>query len=1136
MKNPLKLLQCRAIKIVLTMKVFLLICVLNVAAAVHSMAQVNITINLEEANIESALSQIERETNLFFFYKSEELSRLGRITHNFKNEPISQVLDRLLLKSGLTYKIIDEYIAILPENIGNKDAQQIKTISGIVKDSSGEPMPGVSVVIKSRPNVGVLTDSDGRFTINAEIGEILQFSFIGMKNIEVLLRSAEILNVEMEEEIIGLDDVIVVAYGTIKRESYTGSASVVSAEKINERPLSSFSEALQYNSTGLIVNTSGMPGAMPTIRVRGVGSMNASNDPLYVIDGIPSDMSEISQLSNITSDPMTSLNPNDIESITVLKDAAAASLYGSRAANGVIIITTKQGKEGKTKFELDAIHGISELSYFPDVCNKDEYVNIWVTSELHSIMRAKAISDGVDPYQHILESYNDPVLYETYLATARSRFNNAFKIEGNQYDFWGDGYNMYPDTDWRNEVSKIGKTDKINFSASGGYRRLTYFASGEYYDIQSPIKGASLRRYSGRSNLTTKVNDLFWFGVNINLSYTDQSGPQTGAMYANPVRTAAYLPPVIPVYNSDGSFNASFPYNVLSSYNPVAIIDAADFETITHRQISSAWAQFNITDDLFFKTTFGYDVRQIDEGRWYPPGIASGKATNGGKFEYFSNRRRVTSSNIINYAKSFGSKNNINLLGGYEIEHTHTKYFGGEAANYQTSFTPELTAGSVIQALSGSKTDDALMSFIGKAEYNFDHRFYAAFSYRRDGSSRFSRESRWGNFYSVSTAWRVSKEKFLEDLKWISDAKIRFSYGVNGTLPNGLYDYIGNYVFGQDYNGLSGASVTNVENLNLSWERSKNTNFGIDLGLWDGRIFLIADYFDRFSDGLLLDRELSRVSGYTTATVNLGSMRNRGFEFTLNSTPIETRSFSWDISFNLSTLLNTIENLPTDNVTAQQIDRQGYTQQSWYLPEWAGIDKATGEPMWYHVDGASGERTLTKSIDDATRQIFGNSMPHYYGSVNSLLKYRNFDLSLLLSYALDFNVLDYDGALNTQDDGYSRQRNKERVLLDNWRPDNTNSENPILMAGLRNGSNYSTRYIYKGDYLKLKNLRLGYTIDTKLSNRLGMEGIKMYVQAENLFIKTHMPNFDPELADNGKRYLYDYPPSRTIMVGFNLKF
>jgi len=1118
------------------MKVILFICIINVTAAVHSIAQVKITLSLENESIESALSQIERETNLFFFYKSEELGRLDKVTRNFQDASINQVLDNLLAHSGLTYKIIDEYIAIVPLENELKKASHTQEISGVVRDVKGVPMPGVSVVIKNRPNIGVLTNAEGLFVINADIGETLIFSFIGMKTKEVAISSLEHINVELQEDIIGLEDVIVVAYGTTKRESYTGSASIVSSDQISERPVSSFSEALQYNSTGLIVNSSGMPGAMPTIRVRGVGSMNASNNPLYVIDGIPSDMSELAQLDNITSDPMTSLNPNDIESITVLKDAAAASLYGSRAANGVVIITTKQGKVGKTKFELDAIHGISELMYFPDVCNKDEYVNLWVTAELHSIMRAKAISDKVDPYQFIIAAYNNPVQYESFVATARSRFNNAFKIEGTLYDFWGEGYDAYPNTDWKKEVSQPGVTDKINFSASGGDNRLTYFASGEYYDIKSPIKGANLRRYSGRSNLTTKVNDLVWFGINLNLSYTDQSGPQTGAMYANPIRTAAYLPPVIPVYNSDGTFNASFPYNVLSSYNPVAIIEAADFETITYRQLSNAWAQLNFSKELFFKTTFGYDVRQTDEGRWYPPGIASGKATNGGKFEYFSTRRRITSSNILNYSKVLNDRHNINLLGGYEIEHTRTKYFGGEATNYQTPFTPELNAGSVIQALSGSRTDDALMSFFGKAEYNFDHRLYSAISYRRDGSSRFSKDSRWGDFYSISAAWRLSKERFLEGVKWLSDAKIRVSYGINGTLPNGLYDYIGNYMFGQDYNGISGAAVTNVENLNLSWERSKNTNVGIDIGIWSGRIYLTAEYFNRFSDGLLLDRELSRVSGYTTATVNLGSMRNRGFEFSLNARPVEVRNFYWDLVLNFSTLQNTIENLPTDNVEAQQIDRQGFTQQSWYLPEYAGIDKATGEPMWYHVDEVSGERTLTKSIDDATRQIFGNSMPHYYGNFNSLLNYRNLELSFLVSYAFDFNVLDYDGALNTQDDGYSRQRNKERIQLDNWRPDNLNSANPILMAGLRNGSNYSTRYIYKGDYVKLKNLRLGYTVDDKFSGKLGMESIKVYIQAENLFVKTYMPNFDPEIADNGKRYLYDYPPSRMMTFGLNLRF
>ncbi len=1119
------------------MKVLSIICILNVAAAVYSYSQsTTLNLNMEDVGIKTVLSTIEDETDFYFFYKSEELAKLGNITLRMDSATIDEVMDQILSNSGLTFKIIDEYVAIVPGNTPFNKDQQDKDISGIVRDDEGMPLPGVTVVIKNKPNTGVYSDVNGRFSINASIGDIIQFSFVGMTPVEIPVNNLNFLNVGMKKSVIGLEDVIVIAYGTTKKESYTGSASVVTSERLNERPVSSFTEALQENSTGLIVNTSGMPGAMPTVRIRGVGSMNASNAPLYVIDGVASDMSEISQLENITSDPMASLNPNDIESITILKDAAASSLYGSRAANGVILITTKQGREGKTKFELDALHGITELSYTPDLTDKDEYVNLWVTAELHSIMNAKAISNHVDPYQYIIDCYANQDLYNTYMATARSRFNNAFKIEGQLYDFWGDGYDMYPNTNWMDEVTRVGSTDKLNFSASGGNKNLTYFVSGEYYDVQSPVKGASLRRYSGRSNITSKVNDIVWFGLNMNLSYTDQSGPQTGAMYANPVRTGAYLMPVIPVYNSDGSYNSNFPYNVLSSYNPVAIIEASDFSTITYRQISNVWLQLNFTEDLFFKTTFGYDVRQTDEGRWYPPGIAFGKSVNGIKYEYASTRRRLTSSNILNYTKTLGEKHNVNALAGYEVEHTGTRYFGGEASNYQTSFTPELTAGSVIQSLTGSSTDDALMSFIGKAEYNYNNRYFAAFSYRRDGSSRFAPESRWGDFYSVSGAWRISEENFMHDLKWMSDAKLRVSYGINGTLPNGLYEFIGNYMFGQDYDGVSGAAVFNVENLNLSWEKSKNLNVGADLSLLNGRIFTSLEYYNRYSNDLLLDRELSRISGYTTATVNLGAMRNRGFEFTIKARPVDKHNFNWDMTLNLSTLLNTIESLPSDNVTAQQIDRQDYTQQSWYLPEWAGIDKQTGEPMWFHVNEETGEKTLTKDIDEATRQIFGNPLPHYYGSYSTIFTYKNIDLSILFSYAWDFNVLDYDGALITQDDGYSRQRNKEKVQLDNWRPDNTDSEYPILIAGLRNGSNYSTRYLYKGDYLKMKNIRLGYSIPQKLTGKIGMNGIKVYLQAENLFIKTSMPNFDPEIADNGKRYLYDYPSPRTVMAGMNIKF
>jgi len=636
-------------------------------------------------------------------------------------------------------------------------------------------------------------------------------------------------------------------------------------------------------------------------------------------------------------------------------------------------------------------------------------------------------------------------------------------------------------------------------------------------------------------NISANTNDFVWFGANLNLAYTDQSGPQAGAMYANPMRTGSYLPPVIPVKNTDGTYNSSFPYNVLGSYNPVAIIEAADFSTITYRSINTVWAQLNLTDDLNLKSTFGYDVRHTDEGRWYPPGIASGMANNGIKYQYFSIRNRITSSTLLNYNKTFNEVHNVSLLAGWEATSTNTKYFGGESSNYQTGFTPAIDAGSVIRSLSGYETTDALLSALGRAEYNYQNKYYTAFSLRRDGSSRFSKEARWGNFWSVSGAWRLSEESFMENVENIDDAKLRASYGINGTLPSGLYEYIGSYIFGNDYYELSGAAVRNVENLYLSWEKNRNLNIGAEVSAFNGRLFASLEYYNRYSEDLLLDRELSRVTGYTTATVNEGIIRNSGIEYTLIAVPLKRDNFLWSTSINFSTLNNEIELLPSDNVSTVNIDRQGYTYDSWYLPEWAGIDKETGEPMWYHVED-NGEKTFTKDIDEATRQIFGNKLPHYFGSLRNDFNFKGLTISALLSFGLDFNVFDYDGALTTQDDGYSRQRNKERVLLDNWRPDNTDSNNPILVAGIRNGSNYSTRYLYKGDYLKLKSVTVNYDLPTRLVTGIGLTSASVYLQGNNLFILTHMPNFDPESKEDGRRRIYDYPTTRSVNIGIKIGF
>ncbi len=1119
------------------MKTFFLLSIITVTASVSGVySQITkLSVDFKNEKIETVLASIEKETDFYFFYKSEELSSLQAVTIQSKNKTIVEIMDKLFAQSGMTYKIIDKYIAVMPESSIHAASIQQDKVSGLLRGNDGLPIPGATVIVKGKLATGVTSDIEGRFTINAMIGDVLQISFIGMTKKEITVSSLDFLELILKESIIGLDDVIVVAYGTTKWEKFTGSASVISADKLANRPLSNFTEALGANATGVNVYSSGQPGAAPTVRIRGIGSMNASNSPLYVIDGVAVNMGDISQLSNISSSPMSSINPSDIESMTILKDAAAASLYGSRAANGVIIITTKQGKEGETKFNLDIQRGVSTALYNADVANKDEFAEIWSTAEMHFLMRADKPA-GVDTYQYIKDAYDDPILYNNYLDEARSRFNSVFNIEGTTYDLWGDGYEMYPDNSWMHEVSRTSITEKINLSSSGGNNGITYFASGEYYNLESPIKQAGLKRYSGRLNLTSKANDKIWFGVNMNYSYTDQSGPQSGLMYANPIRAANQIPSVVPVLNVDGTYNQNFPYNNLNNYNPVQIMANADFSTETYRQLATTWVQYNIMEGLFFKSILGFDIRNTHEARWYPPGIASGRSNNGIKYDNEGFRRRITSSNILNYTKSFAEVHNVSALVGWEIEDTFTRFTGGSVNEYQTAYTPVLSAGSVLKSLSGYDYSYGMLSALAKAEYNYDNKYYTAFSFRRDGASHFAEQSRWGNFYSVSGAWRISNESFMTGLTWLDDAKLRVSYGISGTLPSSVFSYIGNYVFGNDYNDLSGAVVRNVENLNLSWEKSKSFNVGAEAKILDGKVFASLEYFDRFSNGLLLDRELSRVSGYTTATVNLGAIRNTGFELTLNAWPVRTRDLSWDLTLNLTTLTNVIESLPTDDVIARQINRQGYAEQSWFMPVWAGVNKDTGQAQWYHVDDATGEQTIVTDIDDATRQISGNRIPHFYGGFNSNINYKGFELSFLLSFAWDFNVFDHDGSRYLQDDGYSRKISKESSLLDSWRPNYTSSDNPILMSGVKNGSNYSTRYLYKGDYLKMKNLRLNYTIPSKATSFIGYESIQVFVQAENLFILTHMPNFDPEVSITGKRYIYSYPTQRTITAGLSIRF
>lgn len=1007
-------------------------------------------------------------------------------------------------------------------------------ISGTVSDEEGFPLIGATIVIKGQPGSGVTADVNGAFSITAGSGDVLVISFVGMKTREITISNQTIVSVVLMSDLTELSEVMVVAYGTAKRETFTGSASVVSADKIEGRPVASFTAALAANTTGVVINTSGQPGSNDVVRIRGTGSVNASLSPLYVIDGVAVNMSDMSELSTSGSNPMSTINPSDIASITVLKDAAASSLYGSRAANGVIMVTTKQGKEGKTRFNLDVQYGVANGLYTKPMAGKDQFAELWTTGEMHRLMAMDAVFTGLSAIDYIKDTYSNEGTYDYYLQRSRGNFNTAYAIDGVEYDFWGDGYDMYPNTDWYDVVSQTGGTQKVNLSASGGQNGLTYFASGEYFNQIGTIIGSNMSRFSGRLNLTSKTNKVAWFGVNMSMSYTNQDGPLQGNLYANPLRAAANIPSVVPAY-IDGEPNLALPGDILNNYNPVAIMDMNIYNAYTYRTLATAWLQLNITKDLFLKTTLGYDNRPYHQTRWENKDIGTGAGYDGRRQDIETTRRRITSSSILNYEKSINEKHNFSLLAGWEAEWTHTDRLGAVSTGYTSNLTPVLSAGTIPTEAIGRSFDDALLSAISRISYNYNNRYYAQASYRADGSSRFGPDTRWGNFYSVSGSWRYSEEGFM-DMKWLNDGKIRASYGINGTLPSGLYDYLGNYTLGYDYYNLPGARVTNIANMGLSWEQSTNINLGIEAKVLDGRIFASAEYYSRHAEDLLFDREISRTTGFTTATVNMGAMRNWGFEYSLQVYPVRTNQITWDITLNLSTLTNEITSLPNDNVGTTNIDREGYAEGSLYLPEWAGVDPTTGAPLWYHIDEESGEKSETSDYSEATRQIIGTREPHYTGGLYSHLKFRNFDLDMLFSYAWDSYTLDYCASRYTQTDGGQSYLNAETVQMESWTPNDSLASNPIRINGVTNGSRFSTRQAYDGAYVKMKNIKLSYHFPAEWIRKVRLSNALIYAQVENVFVLTDMPNFDPEIRVNGYRYVYDFPSPRTFTVGINITF
>ncbi|HKK63114.1 MAG TPA: SusC/RagA family TonB-linked outer membrane protein, partial [Bacteroidales bacterium] len=670
---------------------------------------------------------------------------------------------------------------------------QVK-ISGTVTDAHGETLPGVNVFVKDL-NQGGITNLDGKFSFSIpEDAEVLVFSFMGYKTQEVPINGEREFSIVMEEESVGLDEAIVVAYGTTKRASFTGSASVVKSEKINEMPVTSFEKALAGQVTGVQVsNVTGQPGSASEIRIRGMGSINASNSPLYVIDGVPvvtGNMNNENSSSYSSGNVMAAINPSDIESITVLKDAAAASLYGSRAANGVILITTKKGKAGDTKFNFKAYHGVSDFA--------------------------------VDNFT--------PASGEQYLTLVNEGLVNRYGTDETKIQKYRDRYDWYvPEegyTDWVDLMFDKGKTTNYEFSARGGNQKTTFFASGSYFDQDGMTVNSALERITGRINLSHTVNDYVQLGVNILQAGTKQTYVPGGSYYSNPFyNTHVSAWPIESPYSEEGELVDRIHNDY---YNVYREKDLSTKTAKMNRNMSNGWVELKPSDFLTFKSTNALDWINHDEVQWSSPKSRSGMKENGTLGNINQKKSIFTSSNILTFDKTLKESHHINLLAGVEYEDYNYKRFSAYGKGLPNETLKELNVAAEPDGAYGYTSDRTMISYLSRLNYDYRDRYYVSASFRRDGSSKLGVDERWGNFYSLSGSWRISEEAFMQSLTQVNNLKIRTSYGFNGNLPVGNYDHLALYSFGSSYNGTPAAVESQIANAGLTWEKNQNLSAAIE--------------------------------------------------------------------------------------------------------------------------------------------------------------------------------------------------------------------------------------------------------------------------------------------------------------------
>ncbi len=993
-------------------------------------------------------------------------------------------------------------------------AQEIRVTGTVTDAESGETIPGASVVIKGTTQ-GSITDIDGNYELSTTADAVLVFSFVGMTTKEVPVDGRNVIDVALQQEFRALDEVIVVAYGTTRREAFTGSASVVQSEQIERVPITSIEQALAGASAGVQVGTlSGQPGSFVQMRIRGVGSISSSNEPLYVIDGIPVTGGSLTQNTSGSSSALATLNPSDIESITILKDAAAASLYGSRAANGVVLITTKSGREGDTQFRVRSSVGFNDFAvdYFPLASQADTYT---------------LKEEGF---------YNHGVFYQGLSSDEATQYaENQMAMRFGDYD----PDRPASDYAWMDELFRTGITQNYELQASGGTERTQYFTSFSYNHQDGYSIRNDYERLTGRLNLDHQANDYLGFGINTALSKSSQNViPDRAFFYVNPVfATQYYLNPLFPIWDEEGAYNQ----NIVGGAYPNLVRDLPLNKQTTNvfRSMNQVYLAITPFEGVSLRSTLGYDSFYQDEDRYWSP-ISSDGETHGG---YGHKRHRIfntlTSSTVLNYTNSFADVHNIDFILGYEFEDVYDEKTSADGHDYPNAILSALAVAAEPYGANNWWDQRRMNSYLSRLNYNYDNTYYLSLSYRRDGSSQLGANERWADFYSVSGSVRLTQIGFLDAYSnWLSDWKIRGSWGTNGTLPSAWYGHMALYGYGYSYNNSPGMGITQVYNPNLSWEKSQNVNIGTDFTFID-RITLDIEYYQRKTTDLLLEVPVSRVSGFSSVWQNVGEMMNRGVEVSLNSTNVVRDNFVWTTNFNLSRNVNEILKLydGEDIIQGPFILSEGYSYNTLYLREWAGVDPEDGMGMWYLYD-EDGNKTgeTTKDRTEATPQKLYSTDPTFSGGIYNSFTYRNFDVSFLFSFSVGGKIYATPHYF-FNDDGMTWHSSVTQYQFDNrWQEPGDETVNPRYVFTNPQETNFMSSYrVFDGDYLRLKSLSVGYSLPQNLTTQVGIDNLRLFFSGHNLLTWSEVGFMDPEVSARGE-YYSELPPMRTLTFGLEVNF